>query len=348
MSNPTSTQESDAPQIIVLGAGSIGGYIGGWLTGTGAKVTLLGRQRALDAVQVHGYTLTDLHQRKLMLKPEQIQFVTDPSVLQLADLVLVTVKGKDTHTAADLILKHAKPNATVVSFQNGVDNAKKLAHRLPHLNVIAGMVPFNVVTLENGHLHCGTDGHLWAASHEAWAPFLPIFEQAGLAVTQAAKFEEVQWGKLILNLNNAVNALSNLPLKQELSDRAYRQCLACLMDETLHVLKLAGITPAKVSKVSPSLLPSVLRLPNFIFKRLAASMLQMDDKARSSMWEDLQHNRTTEVDDLNGAVVDLAKSLGSTAPCNARIVSLVRQAEQGKLQGILGKDLLHALTKPQK
>jgi 2-dehydropantoate 2-reductase len=120
------------------------------------------------------------------------------------------------------------------------------------------------------------------------------------------------------------------------------------MDETLHVLKLAGITPAKVSKVSPSLLPSVLRLPNFIFKRLAASMLQMDDKAISSMWEYLQHNRTTEDDDLNGAVVDLAKSLGSTAPCNARIVSLVRQAEQGKLQGILGKDLLHALTKPQK
>jgi 2-dehydropantoate 2-reductase len=87
-----------------------------------------------------------------------------------------------------------------------------------------------------------------------------------------------------------------------------------------------------------------LRLPNFIFKRLAASMLQMDDKARSSMWEDLQHNRTTEVDDLNGAVVDLAKSLGSTAPRNARIVSLVHQAEQGKLRGILGEDLMHALN----
>ncbi len=343
MNNAAVISKIDSPHIVVLGAGSIGGYIGGWLSGTGAKVTLLGRQKAMDAVQTHGYTLTDLHQRKLMLQPHQIRFVKDPEVLQLADLVLVTVKSKDTLTAAELLHTHAKPNTTVISFQNGVGNAKKLAHRLPHLHVIAGMVPFNVVTLPKGHLHCGTDGHLWAEHHAAWAPFLPIFEQAGLPVTQSSRFEEVQWGKLILNLNNAVNALSNLPLKQELSERAYRQCLACLIDETLQVLKLAGIQPAKVSKVSPAFLPSLLRLPNFIFKRLAASMLQIDDKARSSMWEDLQQQRTTEVGELNGAVVDLAKSFGSEAPCNARMVSLVRQAEQGQLQAFTGEALLQQL-----
>jgi 2-dehydropantoate 2-reductase len=343
MSKVTTLSKNDAPHIVVLGAGSIGSYLGGWLISAGAKVSLLGRQKALDAVQSHGFTLTDLHQRKLMLQPHQIHFHTDPKVLQLADLVLVTVKSKDTLTAAELIFAHAKPSATVISFQNGVGNAQKLASLLPHLDVIAGMVPFNVVTLPQGHLHCGTEGHLWAERHTAWAPFSPIFEQAGMPVTQSASFEEVQWGKLILNLNNAVNALSDLPLKQELSERAYRQCLACLIDETLQVLKLAGIKPAKVSRISPSLMPSVLRLPNVIFKRLAASMLRMDEQARSSMWEDLQQQRITEVGELNGAVVDLAKSCGGKAPRNERIVSLVRQAEQGRLQRLSGEALLAQL-----
>jgi 2-dehydropantoate 2-reductase len=91
MSKVTTHSKNDAPHIVVLGAGSIGSYIGGWLISAGAKVSLLGRQKALDAVQSHGYTLTDLHQRKLMLQPNQIHFHTDPKVLQLADLVLVTV-----------------------------------------------------------------------------------------------------------------------------------------------------------------------------------------------------------------------------------------------------------------
>jgi len=126
MNNTAIISKTDSPHIVVLGAGSIGGYIGGWLSSTGAKVTLLGRQKAMDAVQTHGYTLTDLHQRKLTLEPHQIRFVKDPEVLQLADLVLVTVKSKDTLTAAELLHTHAKPNTTVISFQNGVGNAKKL------------------------------------------------------------------------------------------------------------------------------------------------------------------------------------------------------------------------------
>jgi 2-dehydropantoate 2-reductase len=339
----THNTELSSPSIVVLGAGAIGGYIGGWLASTGANVTFLGRSAMLETVQTHGYTLTDLHGRHTTLQVGKVHFVTSPEVLQLADYVLVTVKSRDTLSAANMLKIHAKPNSTVVSFQNGVGNAEQLAEQLPHLNVIAGMVPFNVVTLPNGHLHCGTEGQLCAQSNAALNALIPLFDLAGLPLQQHQNFEQVQWGKLILNLNNAVNALSDLPLKQELSQHAYRKCLAMLIEETLQVLSHAGIKPAKVSKVSAKLLPYILRLPDFLFKRVAASMLKIDEQARSSMWEDLQRKRSTEVTELNGAVVQLALSVGLKAPLNAQMVQLVQQAEMGQPQALSGEALLQKL-----
>lgn len=339
----THNTELSSPSIVVLGAGAIGGYIGGWLASTGANVTFLGRSAMLETVQTHGYTLTDLHGRHTTLHASKVNFVTSPEVLQLADYVLVTVKSRDTLSAANMLKIHAKPNSTVVSFQNGVGNAEQLAEQLPHLNVIAGMVPFNVVTLPNGHLHCGTEGQLCAQSNAALNALIPLFDLAGLPLQQHQNFEQVQWGKLILNLNNAVNALSDLPLKQELSQHAYRKCLAMLIEETLQVLSHAGIKPAKVSKVSAKLLPYILRLPDFLFKRVAASMLKIDEQARSSMWEDLQRKRSTEVTELNGAVVQLALSVGLKAPLNAQMVQLVQQAEMGQPQALSGEALLQKL-----
>jgi 2-dehydropantoate 2-reductase len=158
-------------------------------------------------------------------------------------------------------------------------------------------------------------------------------------------FAAVQWGKLLLNLNNPVNALSGLPLKAELSQRAYRRCLALLIDEARAVLRVAGIRPAKVARVGPGLLPTLLRLPDALFTRVAATMLRIDPQARSSMWEDLQAGRRTEVDYLNGAVVKLAQSLGLKAPANERLVALMRAAEAGTQPALSGTALWQALTR---
>jgi 2-dehydropantoate 2-reductase len=76
---------------------------------------------------------------------------------------------------------------------------------------------------------------------------------------------------------------------------------------------------------------------------LAGTMLKIDEQARSSMWEDLQLGRTTEVNELNGAVVKLANSCGAQAPLNARMVVLIQEAEQGQRSGMTGEDLLQAL-----
>ena len=76
-------------------------------------------------------------------------------------------------------------------------------------------------------------------------------------------------------------------------------------------------------------------------------MLKIDDSARSSMWEDLQMQRKTEVDYINGAVINLAHSLGQTAAINSRMVALIKSAEAGEYRPQDGRHFLNDLMHPQ-
>ena len=333
-------------KIAVLGAGSIGCYVGGALLATGADVMLIGRSRMQERLALSGLLLTDATSERVAHLPGSVPFTQDAGALADAQLILLTVKSADTDGAATLIAMHSRSDAVVLSLQNGVGNVARLRAALPGRTVLAGMVPFNVVQLEAGRLHRGTAGELMVETSPALAPWLPAFAAARLPLHQQADFESIQWGKLLINLNNAVNALANVPLKTEFSQRGYRRCLAALIDEGRTILEAAGIHPAKVVKLGPRLLPLVLRLPDALFARVAAPMLRIDPEARSSMWEDLEAGRRTEADYLNGAVVAMAASIGRTAPCNARIVKLVRAAEQGARAPIEGDRLYDLLTRP--
>ena len=151
----------------------------------------------------------------------------------------------------------------------------------------------------------------------------PVFEAAGVPLDLVDDARPVQWGKLLLNLNNPVNALSGLPLRAQLMQRGYRRCFAALMEEALAVLARAGIAPAQVAALPPRRLLAVLRLPSPLFRIVAARMLKIDAKARSSMADDLALGRRTEVDALCGEVVRLARAHGMQAPRNARMVELL-------------------------
>ncbi|HEX8883545.1 MAG TPA: 2-dehydropantoate 2-reductase [Noviherbaspirillum sp.] len=340
------TAENKTPSTIaIFGAGSIGAFIGGALIAGGADVVLIGRARVAERIARHGLAISDMDGRRFELPAERVRYSEDPAALAGAGLTLVTVKSADTAAAAQALATHAAAGAVVVSLQNGIGNADVLRRALPGRQVLAGMVPFNVVQTGDGRFHRGTEGSLMVEASPALTPWLPDFEAAGLPLLQQADFSSVQWGKLLLNLNNAINALSGLPLKAQLSQRDYRRCLALLMDEALAALRAAGIEPAQVAKVAPARLPRLLRLPDWLYKRLASASLRIDPEARSSMWEDLQAGRRTEVDYLNGAVVNLAQSVGLDAVANQRITELVHAAERGERAAMTGADLLAALRR---
>ena len=133
------------------------------------------------------------------------------------------------------------------------------------------------------------------------------------------------WGKLLINLNNAVNALSGKTLRDELGHRDFRRVFAASMREGLDLLKRAEIEPAAVGQISPAILPRIIDAPDWLFNSLFMRRWKIDAKARSSMADDLAAGRKTEIDYLNGELVRLADRLQRSAPVNRAIVELVPQ-----------------------
>jgi 2-dehydropantoate 2-reductase len=204
--------------------------------------------------------------------------------------------------------------------------------------VLAAMVPFNV-TRKGDAYHRASGGDLRVDAHPANAELLAACARAQLAIEPRTDMPAVQWAKLVMNLNNAINALSGLPLKTELSDRVFRRCLAAAQREALDLLAAADQPVARLTPVPPRLMPTLLDTPDWAFSRLAKRIVAIDPHARSSMQEDLETGRPTEVDYLQGEVVTLAKRLGRRAPINQRLVELVREAEAGGKRDFTSREL---------
>lgn len=315
--------DAEAVDVLVMGAGAIGCFIGGSLAATGVRVALVGRPRVLRAVALHGLKLTDIDGVERRVSPGLLHLSEEvPTGIKPA-LVLLTVKSGATARAAAQLAAALPPGTVVVSMQNGISNAATASHVAPSLHVLSGMVPYNVAELGPGVFHRGTTGRLAAQDHPMLRRWTSVFARARVPMDLYRDLTPIQWGKLLLNLNNPVNALSGLPLREELMDRGYRRCLAALMDEALEALSWAGIKPAQLAAVPAHRLPAILRLPTPLFRVIAARMLRIDAKARSSMADDLALGRRTEIDAFCGEVVRLAAANGATAPCNAKMVELL-------------------------
>ncbi|MEX3008881.1 2-dehydropantoate 2-reductase [Hoeflea sp. TYP-13] len=332
---------ADFGPIAVFGAGAIGCYVGGMLQAAGATVRYFGRERAVNTLGKHGLTLTRFDGSDVLVPADKIETSSDPSILSGCELILLCVKSQDTAEAAVDIAAHKKPSAKIISLQNGVENATTLASSLGEEVVLAGMVAFNVLSLGDGRFHKATEGEILLADSEETRRLVTFLMRTGTEAQTRTDMPEVLWGKLLLNLNNALNVLSNVPLVEQLSDRSYRAVLAEMVSEALEATSKAGIRPAPIGKVRPWLIPHILRLPDWLFMRVARSMLAMDPSARSSMWDDLQNGRAPEIDYLNGAVARLAAEVGTDAPVNRKVISLVKQAfKDGRSPRTSGADLL--------
>ena len=309
----------------VAGAGSIGCFVGGMCAAAGRHVALLARPRVIQEIESNGLTLTSFEGSERKVEPRQLTLSDDPRIFADVSMVLVTVKSADTAEIADAIARHAPPDAVIVSLQNGVGNAAELRQRLAGRVVLAGMVPFNVMALGEGRFHRATSGDIVIEQDDAdTARRLSV---PGLRMRASADIAGVQWGKLLFNLNNALNALSDLPLRQQLAQRSWRRLFADQIAEGLAAIRAEGIRPVSSTPIPVGWTPSLLRLPDSLFGMLLGRTMKIDPQARSSMWEDLRRGRRTEIDYLQGVITEIADRLGLQVPLSRRIVALIKRAE---------------------
>lgn len=311
-----------------MGAGSIGCFVGGRLLAAGgAEVVLVGRERLGREIAEHGLTVSDCESETRHVPASDVTYTSDPRDLARCDAVLCCVKSAQTSEVAEKLAGILEPEALVVSLQNGVSNPDRLREHLGHERVVPGIVAFNVVAQGGGRFHRGTTGSLMLGRAEL-AGALTALGATGLDLETHADLVPHQWTKLIVNLNNALSALSGAPTRELLSRPGFRKVIAAVVREALSVLRAAGISPAPLRGVPLAVMPTVLRLPTPLVRLVTRRQIRADPQARSSMWEDLERRRSTEVDDLNGAIVSLADRVGVDAPINRRIVALVHEAEQ--------------------
>jgi 2-dehydropantoate 2-reductase len=337
---PRLSTTRDVPsEVAIFGAGAIGCWVGGRLAAGGANVTLIGRPRVLDEL-ASGLTVSDLEGDRFTVK---VTTTTEASAAKRARVVLVTVKSAQTDEAGKALAPFVTdPTTLVVSLQNGVRNTSALATAMGR-PALAGMVPWNVVRRGAATYHRGSSGTLMIEHAENAAELYDALACGGLGFATREDMDAVQWAKLVMNLNNAINALSGLPLRDELSQRGYRRVLAAAQREALALLDKKGQAVAKLTPLPPRWMPRALELPDGVFRVLAKKMIAIDPHARSSMWDDFEARRSTEIDYLQGEVVRLADSLGATAPINRALVDLVRAAERGGRRAFSSADLAAAV-----
>jgi len=335
-------------KIAILGAGSIGCYLGGYLQAGGAQVVFIGRGRIKWDLDMKGLTLTHYKRKPVYVAKEDLAFETDYKSLKDADIVLVCVKSQDSQSVGEIIADHTKPDTLVISFQNGVSNPETL-RRTGDRPTLAAIVPFNVTSSLRGGFHCGTEGDLIIEQNDdpRLQTLIKAFKNKRMGVKTTPDIINYQWGKLIVNLNNALSALSGGTLREGLSQKSYRAVLADMMEEAQGICQGAGYAPKSFGKASVDKTIKILRMPNALFGPIMNSILKIDKSARSSMLDDLEAGKSSEVEYLQGEIVRLANASGQFAPINGiireRVLAAFSNNQSPKLSGDDMLDLLDGL-----
>ena len=304
------TPPSPPLDIAVLGAGAVGCFYGGMLARAGHRVTLIGRATHVKAIAAHGLRMQTLS------FDEQVALTAsaDASAVAGADLVLFAVKSTDTEAAGEQMRAHLKPGALVLCLQNGVDNAERLRAVLPGVHVAAAVVYVATEMAGPGHLRHHGRGELVVEpipgdpSHSA--AIAQAFTAAGVPATLSDNVRGALWAKLILNCAyNALSALSRLPYGALVQKPGVPVVIRDVVAECRAVAAADGV-------ILPSDVDAAVR-------RIAETM----PTQHSSTAQDLARGKPSEIDFLNGHVVQRGDALGVPTPANRVLWTLVKLAE---------------------
>ncbi len=314
-------------QHLIFGAGLIGGYMAGCFAAKGLSVTVVGRE-SMRARFAGALTITDYHDHKAVVTG--LEFIAGgerPS----GDyhFIWLTVKCTSLDQALIDLVPFVTEKTVILSCQNGLGSDSQVKAMFPNNDVRRVIMTPNVAQPGDAHLHRGSQGDLLVEAYTLanGSNLADLVSSDLLNARHIQSIEPYSWAKLQLNLGNAVNALANVPVKEMLERRPFRRIIALSMLELIGVAHAKGIDLPKLAAVPMSWVPNILNMPNFMFSVLGAKMLDIDPTVRTSMWWDLNNQRLTEVENLNGAVVREGKKLGIDCPVNQKIVDTIHAYE---------------------
>jgi 2-dehydropantoate 2-reductase len=291
--------------VAVMGAGAVGCYYGAMLARAGHKVTLIARPQHVEAVRRAGLRL-QTNQFDEFIK---LDSTTGAEGARGARLVLFSVKSTDTEAAGKALAPHLERDAAIVTLQNGVDNAERLAATLGR-EVIPAVVYVAVEMAGAGHVRHHGRGELLIGPSAASKAIAAAFGAAGVQMEISDNVAGALWAKLIVNCAyNALSAISQLPYGRLVQGPGVPAVMGEVVDECLAVARACGVQ-------IPGDLHETVR-------KLAHTM----PGQYSSTAQDLARQKKTEIDHLNGFVVRKGEALGLPTPVNRALLALVKLRE---------------------
>jgi len=288
-------------------------------------VTLIGREKTFQGFRDTVLELSGVSSARL--KPGVMDLATEPGALAQAELIVLATKSTGLEQVIHDLAGFAPKPVPVISLLNGVAPVRQLREALPGRQIIPGMVPFNVVWKSPAHLHRSSAGELVMERCGATEALARAVQGTEAAITLYDDLVPVQYGKLLLNLVNPINALSGMTLYKMLSQRDFRRIYSAVLSEALDVYDAAGINWQKVGPISPKQGAWLLGLPDWLFNHSLLKVQKIDRATMTSMAVDLASGRETEIDMLNGEIKRLAALAGVGAPLNSRLVELIKGAD---------------------
>ena len=311
-------EERSWPRIAVLGAGAVGCYFGGMLARAGAPVTLIGRPPHIAAIARYGLFFDGLHFQEHI----PVSASTQASAAGNAEIVLFCVKTLNTEQAAKSLAPHLASSAALISLQNGVDNVERI-RSVAKIDAFAAVVyvaaamtaPGRVKHSGRGDLILGDlpgrareDGH----RQRQLERMASLFERAGVPCRVSSNVEGELWMKMIINCAyNAVSALGRAQYHRAGGNRWTRAVMVKVVEEALGVARAAGV-----------------RLPEANMVETVFEISESMANATSSTAQDLARGKPTEIDSLNGYLVQRGAEVGVATPVNQTLHALVKLLEE--------------------
>jgi 2-dehydropantoate 2-reductase len=298
---------------VIMGAGAMGGLFGGLLAFSGEEVWLVDvRKEQVDVIRSVGLTLEEEDKLQII----GVNATQDLRSLGKADLVIFFVKTYHTEQAVSDALALEKEDTIFLTLQNGLGNEEILCKRINPKKVMLGVTGQGATLLGPGHVrHAGRGktfiGELDQEVSDRAIQVAKMFGEADIDTEVSANIHDLIWDKLLVNVGiNALTALTELKNGQLLDYPETLRIMEALVSEAAEVARQKGIR--------------IEGNPTEKVKTVA----EATKGNRSSMGQDIDYRRKTEIDAINGAVVREAKRLGLHAPYNEVVTDLIKMIER--------------------
>jgi 2-dehydropantoate 2-reductase len=309
--------------ILIIGAGAVGTILATYLKAAGRPVRLLIRERDRAAYEAVSEIRTDAINGPAVVAPKPE--ITTRLDLGGIDYLFVCVKFPALDALLAELPAQLPEGLTLVSTLNGLAGLRRIRERYPA--AVAMSVMYNGQLLGPLHGQITTKAQVIVGSDDP--ALLGLFAGSGMAAKRAFG-ESAAWGKLLINLANAVCALTHTTFKDLLTQRDLREIYAAVLDEAVDILVRGKIRYELPMPIPYRLYRGILRHGGPLPWWFAKARNGLQRGSYPSMVADVDQGRKTEVDQLNGEIVAVGNKLGIPTPVNGRIVDLVRQIEGGK------------------